>query len=109
MAVCDYNGDVSQFGVVRLDGCRVIELEEKPVKPKSSLVATGCYIFPQRMFPLLTQYCADGKRDNLGHFVAHLIGRDKVQAYTFTELWFDIGSTDVYQSVQQTLESTDRD
>ena len=99
----------SQFGVVQLDGRKIIELEEKPLKPKCSLVATACYILPQRIFPLLSQYCAEGGKDNLGGFIAYLIDIDEVHAYTFTEPWFDIGSTDVHKSVQQASEGVDRD
>ena len=80
-----------QFGVVSLEGRKIIELEEKPTKPKSSLIATACYIFPSRIFPLLSQYCSEGKRDNLGNFISYLIDSDEVHSYTFTEPWLDIG------------------
>ena len=81
----------SQFGVVQLGRNKIVELEEKPVEPRSSLIATACYIFPPRIFPLLSQYCAEGKQDNLGNFIAYLLDKDEVHAYTFTELWLDIG------------------
>ena len=81
-----------QFGVARLEGKRLIELEEKPARPKSSLIATACYIFPPLIFPILQRYCSGQKRDNLGSFIAHLIEVDRVQGYPFTEPWFDIGS-----------------
>jgi len=82
----------SQFGVVQLDGYRIVELEEKPANPKSSLIATACYILPPRVFPLLRRYCSGGRRDNLGSFISHLIAVDEVHGYLFTEPWFDIGS-----------------
>jgi glucose-1-phosphate thymidylyltransferase len=81
-----------QFGVVQLAGQRIVELEEKPAKPKSSLVATASYILPSRVFPLLHQYCSGNRRDNLGSFISHLIATDEVHGYIFTEPWFDIGS-----------------
>ena len=82
----------TEFGVVQLDGHRITEFQEKPAKPKSSLVATACYIFPPRVFSLLRQYCQQGKRDNLGSFVAYLVDKDEVYTYSFTETWHDIGS-----------------
>lgn len=88
----DNKDKASQFGVVQLDGYKIIELQEKPARPKSSLVATACYIFPRRTFPLLHQYCQQGKRENPGNFIAYLIDQDEVHAYTFTETWLDIGS-----------------
>jgi glucose-1-phosphate thymidylyltransferase len=84
----------SQFGVVQLDGHRIVQFQEKPASPESSLVATACYIFPRRIFPLLHQYCQQGRRDNLGSFIAFLIDKDEVHAYPFTEPWLDIGSVD---------------
>jgi len=45
------------------------------------------------------------ERDILGGFVAYLVDKGGVHAYTFTGLWFDIGSIDVYKSLQQTLET----
>ena len=105
--VCIYDvGDktkAKQFGVVQLDGLKVIKLEEKPIEPKGTLVATACYIFPHRIFPLLSKYCAKGLRDNLGGFIAYLVDRDEVHAYTFTGPWFDVGSIDVYKSIDKEL------
>ncbi|HIE17510.1 MAG TPA: nucleotidyltransferase family protein [Dehalococcoidia bacterium] len=92
----------SQFGVVKLEGSRITEFEEKPTRPKSSLIAIACYIFPPRVFPVLSMYCKQGERDNLGSFISYLIHQEEVHAYTFTGLWFDIGSIDVYRWVQQT-------
>ena len=87
-------GDISkasQFGVVQLQGEKIVEFEEKPVEPKGCLIAIACYIFSPRVFPLLAEFCAKGKRDNLGSFIAYLIEKDEVHAYTFHELWLDIG------------------
>jgi glucose-1-phosphate thymidylyltransferase len=81
-----------QFGVVQLDKECIVALEEKPAKPKSSLVATAIYSLPPHVFPFLSQYCSEGKKDNLGSFIADLIAIDQVHSYTFTELWLDIGS-----------------
>ena len=91
----------SHYGVVKLDGSKIVELEEKPAQPKYSLIAIACYIFPQRIFPLLTQYCSEGKRDNLGGFIAYLVAKDEVHAYVFNDLWLDIGSAETYKSVQE--------
>lgn len=82
----------TQFGVVQLTGNKIVNFEEKPVIPQSSLVATACYILPKRIFPFLHQYCQQSRRDNLGSFIAHLLDVDEVHAYTFLEAWSDIGS-----------------
>jgi glucose-1-phosphate thymidylyltransferase len=90
----------SQYGVVQLDGCKIAGFEEKPPQPKSSLIAVACYILPPRIFPLLFQFCAQRKRDNLGDLIAYLAEKDEVHAYIFSELWIDIGSIEAYKSLQ---------
>ncbi len=82
----------TQFGVVRLDGNRIVEFEEKPARPRSSLVATAIYVLPPRVFSVLSEYHSLGEKDNLGSFIAYLVSREDVRAYTFSEVWLDIGS-----------------
>ncbi len=81
-----------ELGVLSVEGSKVVEFEEKPAQPKSSLVATGCYIIPARIFPILEDYCAAHRRDNLGDFIRHLVEEDEVHAWSFREEWVDIGS-----------------
>ena len=84
--------DACQFGVITLEGDRVVKLIEKPPAPQSSLVSTACYIFPARVLSLLHDFCNLERKDNLGNFIAHLIRYDEVQAYVFSGAWFDIGN-----------------
>jgi len=84
-------GKACQIGLVTLDERKVVRFDEKPLEATSSLIATGIYIIPRRVFSLLAEYCAEGKKDNLGSFIAHLLDRDEVEAYISTELWIDIG------------------
>ena len=94
LAVYDIGNKKSacQFGTVRLSGNRVVELAEKAKNPISSIVATAGYIFPSCIIPTLHSYCKCDKRDNLGEFIQYLVKCDEVKAYSFDELWFDIGS-----------------
>ena len=98
-------GDISlasKYGVVRLDGNRIIQFEEKPPEPKSSLIATACWVLPSRVFPIMFEYSRAGKRDNLGSFITYLIEEitEDVYAFPFTERWLDIGSIEVYEALQ---------
>jgi glucose-1-phosphate thymidylyltransferase len=88
--VCE--GKPCQVGLAVCEGKRVVKFDEKPENPTSSLVATGVYILPQRVFPLLSSYCAESNRDNMGSFISNLVRVDHVEAYSFTELWIDISS-----------------
>ncbi|MBM3155163.1 MAG: hypothetical protein FJ008_07480 [Chloroflexi bacterium] len=90
----------AEYGVVRLDGNKVVEFEEKPKSPKSSLVATACWILPARILPLVSEFASHGRKDNLGDFITHLVKIDSVCAYVFDELWLDIGSAEVYYNTR---------
>jgi glucose-1-phosphate thymidylyltransferase len=46
--------DAERFGVAELDrSCRVLGIEEKPLRPKSSLAVTGCYLYDSRCFDVI--------------------------------------------------------
>lgn len=99
-------GDISlasKYGVVQLEGDRIVRFEEKPPEPKSSLIATACWILPTRVFPIMFEYSSAGKRDNLGSFITYLIEEinEEVYAFPFTERWLDIGSIEVYEALQR--------
>jgi len=45
--------DPQRFGVPELDGDRIVRIEEKPVKPKSSYAVTGIYMYDRRVFDFI--------------------------------------------------------
>jgi glucose-1-phosphate thymidylyltransferase len=90
------------FGIVRLKGRKIVGFDEKPAYPSTSLVATACYILPRRVFRHLSDCCAINK-NNLGDFIAHLVERRDVYAYTFKEDWFDIGTIESYEEAKGRL------
>jgi len=92
--------NASQYGVVKIEGNRIIELEEKPAFPKSSLVATACWILPARVFPLISEFCQGERKDNLGNLITYLIEKENVLAFPFKEKWIDIGSLETYHATK---------
>ena len=87
----------TSYGVVELDGDRVVDVQEKPENPKSSLVSIACYAFSEDTVPLLEEYLADGNNpDEPGWFVQWLHEQQPVYAFSFEEAWFDIGTPESY-------------
>jgi glucose-1-phosphate thymidylyltransferase len=84
-------GKACQLGLVILENNIIVRFDEKPQEATSSILATGIYVLPPRIFPLLSRYCRDSKRDNLGNFIAYLLGEEEVHAHVFTSTWIDIG------------------
>ena len=85
------------YGLVELDGERVIDFQEKPDNPNSTLVSIACYAFPADTLDLFEEYLAAGENpDEPGWFVEWLQSRRDVFAYTFDDAWFDIGTPESY-------------
>jgi glucose-1-phosphate thymidylyltransferase len=45
--------DPERFGVVRMEGGRIVEIVEKPTDPPSRLAVTGCYFYDARVFEII--------------------------------------------------------
>ncbi|MDF9745649.1 NDP-sugar synthase [Natrinema salsiterrestre] len=85
------------YGLVELEGDRVVDFQEKPDDPKSTLVSIACYAFPEESLDLLPTYLEDGNNpDEPGWFVQWLQNREDTYAYTFEGAWFDIGTPESY-------------
>ncbi|WP_123536310.1 sugar phosphate nucleotidyltransferase [Halosimplex salinum] len=84
------------YGLVTLDGDEVVDFQEKPDDPNSTLVSIACYVFPADQVRF-EEYLADGNNpDEPGWFVQWLVEHDSVYAYVFDEAWFDIGTPESY-------------
>lgn len=85
-----------RFGVLSVnDDGRVIDFVEKPQEPKSTLVATLMYIFPNEKLSKIQEYLqGKGAKDRAGDYLAWLHKVERLDALVFDEPWFDIGSFD---------------
>ena len=85
------------YGVVALEGDRLVDFQEKPDDPKSTLVSIACYGFPAATLPLLETYLDDDNNpDEPGWFLQWLYEREPVHAFSFDGAWFDIGTPESY-------------
>ena len=81
------------YGIVEVSGSIVVNFEEKPIIPKSTLASTGIYFFPKKTIDLIKKYIAQGNNpDKTGNFIEWLHKRDKVYSYVTDKKWYDIGS-----------------
>lgn len=99
-------GDITQahlFGVVELDQqSKVRSFEEKPQKPKSTLIAMCCYYFPKSTLDLVHRYLSEIKKsDTAGDYIRWLHEKSNVYGFKFTGKWYDIGSVESYYEAQK--------
>ena len=81
------------YGIVELSDTKVINFEEKPSSPKTTLASTGIYLFPKKTISLINKYVAQGNNlDKTGSFIEWLHKRDTVHSYITDKKWYDIGN-----------------
>jgi glucose-1-phosphate thymidylyltransferase len=86
--------EARKFGVVAIDYYdKITEFEEKPQKPKSTLIATACYFLIKEDLEELEKCITEKKKpDNMGEFIRHLSQRKPVYGVIYEKGWIDIGS-----------------
>lgn len=97
LAFCDLKEKkkvANTFGVGILDEeKKIIDFEEKPAEPRSTLAATCCYIFSKEDVKKISEYIkVSEKWDNPGDFAKWLVKRGGgLHGFVFKEHWFDVG------------------
>lgn len=95
----------SSFGIVDVDGEKIVNFEEKPEEPPSTLASTACYFFPSNQLKLFHEYekhfketdiPADQYLDEPGRLIEWAHERTDMYAYSFDGDWFDIGTPQGY-------------
>ncbi|MFW6448990.1 MAG: sugar phosphate nucleotidyltransferase, partial [Halobacteriota archaeon] len=83
--------------LVAVDGDRVVDFQEKPDEPESTLVSIACYAFTEEAVRAFDGYLAgDNNPDEPGWFIQWLYRREPVYAFDFNGTWFDIGTPESY-------------
>ncbi|MEM3252845.1 MAG: nucleotidyltransferase family protein [Candidatus Micrarchaeaceae archaeon] len=96
--------DAKRFGVVKLDGEKISSFAEKPLKPESTLISTGIYVFPKDSIKYIGLYLKNSANsDGIGNFIEWLIKNTEVLGYIYKGRWFDIGTVDTYKKVFDTF------
>lgn len=97
---------VSLYGVVEMsptDG-RITGFEEKPEKPRSSLVAVGLYYLPKQTLPLIARYLDAGhSKDAPGNYLRWLYRETPVYGHVLKADWYDIGDLDSYRRADEQM------
>ncbi len=84
----------AHYGIVALDDeARVVDFEEKPADPPSTLAATATYLFHREHARLIETYLeGEHGADQPGRFVGWLQRREPVYGWVFDDTWYDIGN-----------------
>ena len=94
------------YGVIVLDSSmRIVDLEEKPQNPKSTLASTMIYLLKHEdVHKILDLYEKNPKDKEIkaGEAIAHLVNTGSpVYCYPFSSGWYDIGSHDELRAADE--------
>ncbi len=93
--------EAKRFGVVSLDpNGYVKEFEEKPEKPKSTLISTAIYFFPKDIKIWIDEFMyKTGRVDQPGRLIKWLVENRRVYGVKLEGEWYDIGTIDTYREI----------
>jgi glucose-1-phosphate thymidylyltransferase len=93
--------DLHRYGIALLDDQGlIVDLEEKPVAPKTNIAVFATYFYRRDTVPLIRQYLQAGNPpDAPGSFPAWLYRRKPLRCYLFTGQCYDIGTPESYADV----------
>ena len=96
---------VKKMSCVTMDSDnKIIDFIEKPVDPKSNHMSVGFHIFPSNILQTIKDYVKSGENaDSPGRFLQWLHKIAPVHGFPFKEYWYDIGSFDIYEKVQEKM------
>jgi glucose-1-phosphate thymidylyltransferase len=83
-----------QVGVPTIDPSgQIRSIAEKPLGQKVKLVSTACYCLKLKELASVADFLKQrSHKEELGRFFNWLAPRSTIKAFTFTEVWFDIGT-----------------
>jgi len=88
--------DPDRFGVVTMDDSgNIVEIEEKPIAPKSNLAVIGLYIYDNTVFKkMVGQPASDRGEYEITYLNNKYIEEGRLKSAILTKEWFDIGTLD---------------
>ena len=96
---------VSLYSSVEVDAQgKIIDFEEKPPQPRSSLISIGVYGFAREHIPLFEQYLSEGRsKDQPGYFLQWVHRKIDLYGHVIDGEWFDIGDIDSYNTANEMI------
>lgn len=96
--------DTQRFGMVDVDGTRVVRFEEKPSETSLRLANLAIYLFDTRyLVERLQEAVLDGRYDIVWDVVIPAVGQGHVSAHIFEGFWEDVGELDAYYNANRSL------
>ncbi len=92
-----------KYGILKVDeNNKIIDFVEKPENPPSTLSSCCFFYFTKEDVTKVKKYLDEGNSpDSMGYFIDWLYQHSPMCAFTFSEYWFDIGSFEELDRVNE--------
>jgi glucose-1-phosphate thymidylyltransferase len=89
-----------RYGVAIVQGGKIVDFQEKPQRPRSTLASTACYVYPPKTFPLIDEFLSVSEEgsDAPGYLNEWLLKEQgmRIDPFVFEGGWYDIGDRSSY-------------
>jgi len=100
--------EARKYGVIKLDDKKqIVDFQEKPKEPESTLIAMCLYYFPNGSLGLIGEYLQTkaNKHDATGFYIDWLRKKEAVYGFVFKGHWYDIGDHKFYNQAKERFSS----
>lgn len=96
--------DPSSFGVAALDERKVIEIQEKPQKPKSNYAVVGAYLYDSQVWDIINELRPSGRGEyEITDVNNTYIEKGELEYDFVSGLWMDTGTFESYHRANEIL------
>jgi glucose-1-phosphate thymidylyltransferase len=96
--------EAKKYGVVNLNGERIVSCIEKPKKPSSKIIRTSCEIWTPKMFSFLYEWNKKGDSDKVGDYINFLIKKKLyILSIPTKGYWVDMGTKKDLKNIRKKL------
>ena len=94
--------EIKKMSSVVIEKGKITDFEEKPQNPKTNLSSIGIYIYSREDLEKIKEYMKTDKiKDGPGFLVQDFCKNQDVYAFILKGKWFDIGSKETYEKVNE--------
>ena len=98
--------DPERFGVAEVNGDKIVGIEEKPEKPKSSLAVTGVYMYDANVFDYIRELKPSERGElEITDVNNRYINQGKMRFSIMDDWWTDAGTPESYKRANKLVGS----
>jgi glucose-1-phosphate thymidylyltransferase len=91
--------EATRFGVGIVKNNLLIDFQEKPINPRSTLCSTSIYFYKKDSIPFIKDF-AETNADQPGLFLQYVYKKIPIIAYITKEKWIDIGTKEALKEAE---------